>query len=210
MLEKNAIKTKLSQDLHDDLAATVSSIGFYLTMIKLNVKEGQTTIQTMIQKSESLLQEASDTIADMIWSYQVKKASLRVVMMRLQKNYENLFAEKQIKFVMPKLTGIPEVLLPAQPKQQIYLILKEALHNVLKYADAQQVEIKIDLQDKLLTISVIDDGKGFDYIQNKNKGNGLTNMQKRAEDIQADCTIQSKIGQGTCIVLRWNISHLKK
>ena len=210
MLEKNAIKTKLSQDLHDDLAATVSSIGFYLTMIKLNLKEGQTTIQTMIQKSESLLQEASDTIADMIWSYQVKKASLRVVMMRLQKNYESLFAEKQIKFVMPKLTGIPEVLLPAQPKQQIYLILKEALHNVLKYADAQQVEIKIDLQDKVLIISVIDDGKGFDYIQNKNKGNGLTNMQKRAEDIQADCTIQSKIGEGTRIVLRWNISHLKK
>ena len=209
-LEKNAIKTKLSQDLHDDLAATVSSIGFYLTMIKLNLKEGQTTIQTMIQKSESLLQEASDTISDMIWSYQVKKAGLRVVMMRLQKNYENLFAERQIKFVMPKLTSIPEVLLPAQPKQQIYLILKEALHNVLKYADAQQVEIKIDLQDKLLIISVIDDGKGFDYIKNKNKGNGLTNMQRRAADIQADWSIQSKIGEGTRIVLRWDISHLKK
>jgi len=198
-LEKNNIKTKLSRDLHDDLASTVSSIGFYLTLIKFNIKDKNSKISEFIQKSENLLQDATDAITDLIWSINPKPETLNTLLLRIQKNHQALFKEKNIHLELPNDTTYLTIKLEDTVKQNIFLIIKEALNNILKYAEATQVSIEVHKKGKATLLTIKDNGKGFDYHNSINKGNGLLNIQKRAEEIQANISIVSKEGKGTII-----------
>ncbi len=86
----------------------------------------------------------------------------------------------------------------------LYRIIQEAVNNAIKYAEATDVHIKLSQKNKMLETSISDNGKGFD-IKNPNLGNGLTNMKKRAKDIEGDLDIISTIDNGTRIEL-----HLTK
>ena len=74
------------------------------------------------------------------------------------------------------------------------------INNAVKYAEASAINVNISkIEDKML-ISIKDDGKGFDKDQ-VNLGNGINNMKKRADDVKAQLSIQSNVGQGTVISL---------
>lgn len=69
-------------------------------------------------------------------------------------------------------------------------MVKEAVHNVIKHSQATQADLTVQITDRLL-ISVADNGNGFDTEQNKLKGNGLSNFQKRMTVLKGIVTIQS-------------------
>ncbi|MEI9960265.1 MAG: ATP-binding protein [Limisphaerales bacterium] len=68
----------------------------------------------------------------------------------------------------------------SQTRHNISLAVKEAVHNVIKHAKASEVIVRITFEAKLLTISIQDDGCGFQVADNQD-GNGLTNMRQRLE-----------------------------
>ncbi|MFP2995763.1 tetratricopeptide repeat protein [Spongiivirga sp. MCCC 1A20706] len=86
-------------------------------------------------------------------------------------------------------------------KMHIYRIIQEALQNVNKYANASVVSIKFEQQENQISISITDDGAGFNIDDNA-KGIGLKNMRSRAQDINADIEITSKKDIGTTITLK--------
>jgi signal transduction histidine kinase len=67
---------------------------------------------------------------------------------------------------------------------------REAMHNVIKHAKASQVTVHISFAEMLLTVSIQDDGCGFDLSTNPT-GHGLVNMKRRLEDIGGSCLIES-------------------
>ncbi|TPD66110.1 tetratricopeptide repeat protein [Flavobacterium microcysteis] len=85
-------------------------------------------------------------------------------------------------------------------KINLYRILQEALLNINKYAQAENVRIEILKQEKTLKLTVTDDGVGFS-VSKKSKGIGLQNMLSRAKACEAVFDIKSKIGKGTTITV---------
>jgi signal transduction histidine kinase len=83
-------------------------------------------------------------------------------------------------------------------RRNIYLTIKEALHNIVKHAKAENVRICIVI-DKTLRIEIQDDGIGFDSMHIRPFSNGLTNMQKRMKDILGTSEIIQN--RGTTIIL---------
>ncbi|MGB5025430.1 MAG: ATP-binding protein, partial [Saprospiraceae bacterium] len=101
-----------------------------------------------------------------------------------------------------------------QQRKNVYLIVKEAINNVAKFSNCKNFWLNIAYLNRRLSISIKDDGKGFEYSQNveginlhkadediiKNfSGNGLYNMQKRAEDLNGKFSISSTPNKGTLI-----------
>jgi signal transduction histidine kinase len=80
------------------------------------------------------------------------------------------------------------------------LALKEALHNAVKHAGATEVRIALNLTPQALTLSVEDNGRGFDAAAPAVSGNGLENMRRRLEQIGGRCEIASAPGQGVKII----------
>ena len=90
----------------------------------------------------------------------------------------------------------------ADEKKEIFMfrILQEAINNMVRHAEARRVVICLDAAEPgWLTLSVRDDGKGFNT---QKRGGGLTNMSHRAALIGADFDVQSQLGKGTTIRLR--------
>ena len=91
-------------------------------------------------------------------------------------------------------------------RYQMLSIFNEALTNIAKYAEAKNVETRIEIQDKNLIMTIVDDGKGFDPLQKRedtvlSSGHGLRNMQRRANRIKGQLDIVSKLGEGTSVIL---------
>jgi signal transduction histidine kinase len=85
-------------------------------------------------------------------------------------------------------------------RHNLVMAVKEAIHNVIKHANATKVQIHIGLDAGLFIIEVVDNGKGFD-LSAKLRGNGLANMKRRMDKIGGRCLQTSKLAAGTRIRL---------
>lgn len=94
-------------------------------------------------------------------------------------------------------------------KINLYRILQEALLNINKYAQAENIRIEIIKQEKTLRLTVTDDGVGFS-VSKKSKGIGLQNMLSRANACEATFDIKSKIGKGTTITVAFPLETNQK
>ena len=106
-------------------------------------------------------------------------------------------SENGIECTVDTPTQFPSLFISGEFRRNIYLTVKEALHNVVKHAQARQVKIHIETGDSLL-VSICDDGNGFDATHVRPHGNGLNNMKRRIESI--DGTLQIMNGNGTIVV----------
>jgi signal transduction histidine kinase len=96
--------------------------------------------------------------------------------------------------------------LTKQAGSAVFAIIREAIGNAKKYAQADNIWLRIACQDDMLNVSVCDDGDGFDVraMQSNyaSRGSlGMINMRERAEMIQGRFSIQSTEGEGTTVSL---------
>lgn len=203
--EQLQIREKLSRDLHDDLASTISSIGIYLNLLKNNILVSNPKTNELFGKSENLIENALSSITDLIWAIKPKSETPDNLLVRINENFFSLFNEKGINFISG-LDLSDKIVLAPQVKQNIYLIIKEALNNILKYANAKSVKLNISQQDSQMIITIIDDGLGFDLNSSKTKGHGLSNMKKRAAEISSNLIINATPDKGTELKLFYKIT----
>jgi signal transduction histidine kinase len=88
---------------------------------------------------------------------------------------------------------------PDEHKTCIYRVVQEALHNVSNHAHASSVRIRVQQERDRLTLSILDDGQGFDSKQVK--GLGLLGMHERVNRLGGTCTIHSIPGGGTILAI---------
>ena len=88
------------------------------------------------------------------------------------------------------------------------IIIKEAINNILKYAQATEIRIGFEKIKQNLLMVIDDDGIGFDPDEAQNRGHGLSNMKNSAVEIGANFNIESKKGKGTICTLKRLIQEL--
>ncbi len=89
----------------------------------------------------------------------------------------------------------------------IYRILQELINNAIKHANASKINVQISCRNKLIQITVEDNGKGFDKNNIKSKGIGLNNIKSRVEFLYANLDIISD-SKGTSIILEMDTTKL--
>lgn len=188
------IRNKIAQDLHDDIGSTLSSISI-LSDLALNDRDRGLS---EIKDSAILLMERMD---DIVWSINPRNDSLENLLMRVRHFATTLFEARGIEYDISIQRNIDEVRLPMEFRQHVYLILKEAINNLVKYAGASYAAIKVGFDASVMELSVTDDGCGFD-AENPADGNGVPGMRRRAGLMGADLRIRSSAGGGTFVGLR--------
>jgi signal transduction histidine kinase len=91
--------------------------------------------------------------------------------------------------------------LPAEVEHSFYRIAQEALENVVRHANAQVLRVKLKKKDQKLTLTIADDGKGFEPRVISEEQLGLRGMRERAELIGARLYVESQPSQGTTLTL---------
>ena len=96
--------------------------------------------------------------------------------------------------------------LPVEVEEHLYRIAQEALNNSLKHAQAGQVKVYLRVLKNQSMLEIIDDGQGFDPNSLDDQGGlGLITMRERAEEIGGLFMIDSEIGRGTSVKVRWGL-----
>ncbi|MCX6896490.1 MAG: ATP-binding protein, partial [Verrucomicrobia bacterium] len=97
---------------------------------------------------------------------------------------------------------LPALPLPPEMRHDIFLVVKEALTNVLRHASAKEVFVQTRIHGRMLEILVRDDGRGFDLVAPPPAlHNGLENMRRRAATIGGTLAMTGAPGQGTTVRL---------
>jgi signal transduction histidine kinase len=142
--------------------------------------------------------ELMEKLDDIVWSVNPKNDTLNQMVLRMKRQAIDLLGNKDIKVNFNIPENIDNIGLPMESRRNVFLIYKEAVHNISKYADAKNVNIIITVSKNELKVTISDDGKGF-IIQEAEDGNGLENMQERAKQSGGKCVIESEKGKGTIV-----------
>ena len=216
------IRNKIAQDLHDDIGSTLSSISI-LSDLAIHGNNSAQAIETIneIKDSSLMLMERMD---DIVWSINPRNDSLENLLMRVRHFATTLFEARGIDYTIDIQKNISEVRMPMEYRQHIYLILKEAINNLVKYAHATEAFIEVRFDQRYLNLCVRDNGCGFgtavplsgnasvsdvassvndpaSAVAPKNNGNGLPGMYHRAGLMNARIGITSILNKGTEIQL---------
>ena len=107
---------------------------------------------------------------------------------------------KNIQYYIESNGVNEEMLMPGEVRQNIFLVFKEAINNMIKYAEAPACNTQIFIRSKHFVLQIADNGKGFDGTT-KGSGTGWKNMQKRTEYLNGKLAIDSTPEKGTVITM---------
>jgi len=186
-------RTRIASDMHDDLGAGLSTIRFLSEKVKRNSFSEVTKDDAakIVSNSDELMQKMNE----IIWAMNEKNDSLEDLIFYTRSYAMEYCTENGLMCETHLPDLIPPVFVSGETRRNVFLIVKESLHNTMKHAQAKKVNIDITIAESLM-ISIKDDGKGF-VENNLNAGNGLRNMQKRIGLLKGNLEIIN--GNGTQI-----------
>lgn len=204
LVKMQRLRDRIARDLHDDIGSTLGAINIYTNAAKANLQkeDSQRTLRILDQIGEHA-REMSNHMGDIIWAVHPGNDKLVRLTERIRMYANDLLRDSGIELHFSSGPDAMNRQLDMSARRNIYLIVKECLHNALKYAACSRISVRFSLEGPRLHIVVEDNGKGFDpeSIEPFN-GNGLRNMRSRAAEIGAELEIISASGRGCKVEIR--------
>ncbi len=185
------LRNKIASDLHDEVGSSLTRISIYSDLLRSENNEHERS--TYLSRIGTMSREIVSTMSDIVWSIDNGSDSAGALMLRMKDFATEIFQPKNIEFDF-KVSGINEkTIVDPVLRQNIYLVFKEAINNIVKHAAASRVMIEISKDAKTFTMILTDNGKGFEPQQHS-RGNGLRNMERRARAIHGHLTFTHQGG----------------
>jgi signal transduction histidine kinase len=194
-------RVRLSRDLHDTLAHTLSAqavqIDAVLTVWKDIPQRAQQMMERMLADTRNGLDETRRALRD-LRAAPLEETGLAQALRSMAED----FAQRHS---LELALDLPENAddLPPEVEQTFYRVAQEALENTARHALARRLELALAAGATHARLRVADDGRGFDPDQVASHGLGLQGMRERAELIGARLELSSRPGQGTQVTLAW-------
>lgn len=197
---QDKVRQSTAEDFHDEIGNKLTRIKLLSSIAKIKVSKENQEAQKILEQIIDNVQQLFTGSKDIIWSLQPDSNYLNEVIWKIQQNAEQLVDNSNISLSMDdeKLNNPWKIQLPMQWGRNILMIFKEALTNAVRHSRAQEISFKVWEEDDSITLILKDNGQGIST--NITEGNGLRNMQLRAQRIDASLNIKSN-SKGTEIQL---------
>lgn len=193
-------RATIARELHDSLAQSLSYLKIQLALLKreLNQSDQNESIHQTVHDIEEGLSNAYTQLRELLSTFRltIKDANFGEA---LNQMLEPL--EEQTDALLIIDNQISSMALDAHNQVHLLQIIREAVLNAIKHADADEITVNCQQTDQHIHVTIIDDGKGFDLNESKRDHYGLSIMQERASRLQGQLKIQSGINQGSVIGL---------
>lgn len=176
------IKHTISNDLHDEVGSTLTSIQLLSSLSLKNNPLDITSAQDLLLKIKQQTTLVQTKIRDIIWASQSEKIGLETLNAKISEIAANLLEPMNLELEMKELLSTNVTLtLSSEKCKNILMILREALHNIVKHSNAKKVTVGWEQNQDHITLSVVDDGNG--KINHHTSGSGLRIMKERVENM---------------------------
>jgi signal transduction histidine kinase/ligand-binding sensor domain-containing protein len=185
-------RTRIATDMHDDLGAGLSRIKFLSETIGIK-KQQHLPVEEEMGSIRSYSHEMIDKMGEIVWALNEKNDSLSDLLAYVRGYAVQYLSDNHIECRVDAPDQFPALFVSGEFRRNVYLTVKEALHNVVKHANARHVHILISIGEQLF-ISIRDDGRGFDESDIRRFSNGLDNMKRRIGSIGGRLEIKNNKG----------------
>ncbi len=205
--EREIFRKRSSRDFHDEAGTRITRIALITELAKLHSKENE-EMQDYLAQIDTNLQDLNNGMRDFIWTLDPTKDNAYDTLTRFAEFAGNFCEYASIQFRSQHISqNLKELELNMAERRHLLLILKEALNNCVKHAQPTAVDFIIEFKTGRLTIILKDNGNGFDPLQ-ANTGNGMNNMQERADASGGALQIYSEVNGGTKLLLTLETTRL--
>jgi len=188
-------RNKISEVLHDNVSATLSSVGLHLSAFESNLTPEQ---RSDLRKTRALLKQAHDKVRDL--SHELVppllvKFGLQFALKDLCENNSNSIVQFTYNSELPKNKKFDH-----EFETKIYYFVSELFNNAIKHSQATEISLDLkEIGDKLQII-VSDNGIGFN-TKEQPLGFGLTQIKARVKNMNGNVKLFSKPNEGTIITI---------
>jgi PAS domain S-box-containing protein len=198
-------RQRIARDLHDNIGQQVTALRLLVQVVSMaDVDESIRTRLTQMQKIVEQIDQQLDFLTG-----ELRPASLDLgLMSALQQFLREWSSTFGIKAEL-ECAELEHLRLERDVETHLYRVVQEALNNVYKHAHASHVTVTLARKGVELTMTIKDDGRGFDRdaaVRDRTRGLGLISMRERAQVIGATFDVQSGPRRGTTVTLRYRLS----
>jgi len=195
-------RERISRDLHDNVGSQISNLITGIEIGNLHIKKDQQDqAANILSALDKDARSAMTDLRETIWLMDKDKIDfsqfvdhIKEYVGKQQRYLEDMKADV-VSSVEKSFSLNPTISL------NLMRIIQESLNNAKKYSSADCIQILFEQNGDSLNVIIKDNGSGFDVEKSKHNGYGLTNMQKRADNMGADFQLESSPGQETKITL---------
>jgi signal transduction histidine kinase/streptogramin lyase len=199
--EINAVRNRIAQDIHDDIGSGLTKISIQSELAKQHKSLSGSDYEDILSKIHKQSNELVTNLGEIVWTINPeydKAESLEAYFRYYIHQYMDGTAVRS-RFHFSGSSH--DIVVNPDIKRNLFLMLKEALNNIVKHANASEAVIDFIVKNNQYRMTIKDNGTGMDLTKNKRFGNGIANLEKRAKQIQADIQISSQKEKGTEIVV---------
>ncbi|MBL7964401.1 MAG: tetratricopeptide repeat protein [Flavobacteriales bacterium] len=188
------IREQVSRDMHDDLGAGLSGLKLRSEMaIRM---EQDPVKKAQLQALANMAGELMASMRQIIWALNVDQTSLEDLAVYVIRYARDYAAQNDLRIEVTPHAQWPELSVDSDQRRNIFLVVKEALHNVVKHAQATEIQLRLAWKNGL-EVLIHDNGVGLPRSADETAGNGLRNMRKRIENLGGALDVLN--GKGTTI-----------
>jgi signal transduction histidine kinase/ligand-binding sensor domain-containing protein len=214
LVELERVRARIAADLHDDLSSSLSRISILAELGRRRIADPAAPEATMLDQIGETARELMETIGDIVWAIDARRDDLESLLARIRRFAGDLLEARGVSVLFVAPEGAAGISLRPEAKRELYLVLKEAVHNAARHARAREVRIEVAAARGELVAEVRDDGVGFAAgspegvgtggaggAAGGNHGHGLRNLRTRAVKLGAHLSVESAPGAGTRVRL---------
>ncbi|MBN8834447.1 MAG: hypothetical protein BGO53_01090 [Sphingobacteriales bacterium 39-19] len=197
---EEGLRKKIARDLHDDIGSTLSSINI-ISKVALQQSNIQEHLKNQLTSIKDYSLHIMESMGDMVWAINPDNDSIESLISKMKEWAAEICEPREVQLYFESSAGIENIKLDTEKRKHFFLIFKEAINNAIKYSQCKNIHVHMNkTAAAIIRMSIMDDGIGFN-MQDHKKGNGLLNMQARAQQLQAEMNITSAAGKGTHVEL---------
>jgi ligand-binding sensor domain-containing protein/signal transduction histidine kinase len=201
-LDLERLRTRIAADLHDDLGTSLSRVAIMSETVRLEMDRSPEESRERLSEIAATARNLVDGMSDLVWSINPRKDDMRSLLRRVREFASGVLEAEGIDWALEIQSGVDDLILNAEQRRHLFLILKEAIANAAKHARCSSVRIDARVGGSRFEVSIADNGRGM-LEETPGDGNGLRNMRRRAEALGGSLTIES--ADGTRIFLAFPI-----
>ena len=200
-------RARIARDLHDQLGANLTQVALLGELAEAD-KNIPDEVESHAQQISLTARETTRSLDEIVWAVNPSNDTLEGLA-----NYACKYAQEYATLAgLPCRVDfpaqLPATLIPPEVRHNVFLAFKEAVHNVIKHAQAREVWIRLRLQPDHFIMEVEDNGRGLDKERMNQNRNGLRNMEKRLADIGGKFSISPGANSGTLVQLTVPLSGM--
>jgi two-component sensor histidine kinase/streptogramin lyase len=198
--ELENLRIRIAADLHDDVGSRLTKVAMVTELADRETPRNDPS-KPHIQNITRTVRDITRAMDEIVWTINPRNDTLENLANYIFHYAQEYFQDTGVRCRLDLPPDLPDLRISTEERHNLFMVVKEALNNILKHAAATEVHIALGLTEGQVTIEINDNGRGIAAGRPDPTGEGMTNMRARLEKIGGEFKLRSR-SDGTTITLR--------